>query len=473
MYKSPVRFPRFGRSRRRYIVLDGETLLWLPDSLPGTEPLGSLRLDASSTVELLSSTTLTLRNSAGDVIMLTEIDVGDAAAWVAALERCMSKLPGHQQSVTTGNAPLLATQPASDAPVRLLKLKDVGMEELVARWGPEFREELSQNRRSPLGLLRSCKWFFDFFVTVAIPMLALREVVVMPNYQLVKWTLAGETHLPHAATVTLSDLGVRRDLTSPFFPSRDPTVLTYGKSTSRLIILLPSLIQLMIISLLLAEELRTATEGLSLRAGLCPMESGVVDTVASVVLFITTLRATLESSHEWLVIGFITSLKDKGLANDALALAALLDEVCQLLLTLTLSLLFIGERSLMELAFNCVALIFIMEIDNLLIKGTFQQAMASDRLRHLTADVTTTDLFLFTVAPPDRWSPFGVHYASCTSFTRRLHGFFRRWVRPLNFGFIPFVAPAYVLMCRLGWPKALPAIECIYNVTLARVRFPP
>eukprot|EP00966_Prymnesium_polylepis_P317037 7325088-Prymnesium_polylepis.1 len=108
----------------------------------------------------------------------------------------------------------------------------------------------------------------------------------------------------------------------------------------------------------------------------------------------------LHRSLHRIVIGFITSLRDKGdqraianataaplatisrsisadirthcrpagLANDGLALAGMLDEVCQLVLTFTLSLLFIHTASLMELAFNCVALIFIMEFDNLLIK---------------------------------------------------------------------------------------------------------
>ena len=80
------------------------------------------------------------------------------------------------------------------------------------------------------------------------------------------------------------------------------------------------------------------------------------------------------------------------------------------------------------------------------------QAMATDELRRLTASVTTTDTFLYSVAPPDVWSPFGMHFSS-SAVTSGLQWFFYRWVRPLNFVLIPFVAPMYVLVCKLDvWP---------------------
>eukprot|EP00966_Prymnesium_polylepis_P141222 3261370-Prymnesium_polylepis.1 len=84
-------------------------------------------------------------------------------------------------------------------------------------------------------------------------------------------------------------------------------------------------------------------------------------------------------------------------------------------------------------------------------QGSFMQAMATDELRRMTASVTTTDTFLYSVAPPEVWSPFGMHFSSSV-VTRGLQWFFYRWVRPLNFGLIPFVAPMYVLVCKLEWP---------------------
>ena len=456
MYKAPVRCSKWtGRIRRRYIVLQADKLMWLPDSLPGTEPLGTFDLDASFTVEHLGSV-LTVIDSLGQRLVLYECDSGDASAWARALTEIQERRMGATQQVSeaSSNRPLLsAAQCTSSAHVSLLALKSEAGEGDWARYAESFNSTRAAYRRSPLEFLRACKFYADFSIVLSSPMLSLHEVVALPNYQLTKWALAGEANVPHAKTITLSDLGVPRHISRHFFSAADPTVLTYGKPTTRFLMLAPSLMQLMIIGSILAEELRAVTNAENLRARLCPMQSGVGETLAATLLYLFALRGMLESSREWLIIGFITSLRDKGRANDALALAGILDETCQLLLCLTLLLLFVGTSSLMELSFNCVALIFIMEIDNLIIKGTFSQNMASHELRRLTTDVTTTDMFLYSVVPPDVWSPFGVHYPSCSVTTRRLHNLFYRWIRPINFALIPFLAPCYVFVCKLEvWP---------------------
>lgn len=463
MSKAPVSRPWYGGWRKRYLVLEEDTLMWLPDNVPGSEPLGAIALDATSTLEQEGPSLTLTSSTSGQRLILREIDAGDAAVWAAAVAARLAQLQhGSQQSAASiaANAPLLASAPArsdaaSSSAVPLLELK-ASEADWGAQWGARFLEERAEWKRSPLGRLRGLKWFSDFNIVLSSPMQALNDVIKLPNYQLTCWALSGDDGTPHARTVTLSDLGVPRSLSRHFFPTTDPAILTYGKGVgeSLLSILAPSLIQLTILLTIFLEELQTAAaEGRSL----FPMQTSVLETLAASLLFLCTLRGALESSREWLVIGFITSLRDKGRANVALILAGILDEACQLVLALSLSLLFVTEASLTELAFNCVALIFIMEFDNLLIKGSFSQNMATHELRTLTASVSTADMFLYSVAPADLWSPYGTHYASCAA-AGRLHRFFRRWVYPIDLLLIPFVAPLYVFVCKLdAWPALFEA----------------
>ncbi|KAL1514870.1 hypothetical protein AB1Y20_003953 [Prymnesium parvum] len=527
MRKAAVSRPWLPSWRRRYIVLEGHTLSWLRNGWTGTEPLGALRLDGPTVVEH-SGACLAVTDQHGRRLALREICDGDAAA-LAALLSPHGELPP-------------ARPPPSEA-LELLALKHAGEAEWGSAWGDAFRA--ARAARAPLPLLRRAKWAVDFALLLSSPMQSLAEAAARPNFALTMWCLAAGGGGARAAALTLSDLGVPRRLSRHFFPAADPVVLEYGGPARLLLLLLPSLVQLLILGGVFVEEIHAAATDGHLRSRVCPMESGVWQTLTSFLLYLLTLRCTLESSRVWLVIGFITSLRDKGRANEALALAGFLDELCQLVLTGTLCLLFVETQSLseplvapphnavpclaswfsltscsfsrllclpvpglfglgccsflhrscgasaamlpwlllpgccsspaappatVELAFNCVALVFIMEIDNLLVKGTFSQNMASDELKRLTAQVTTTDIFLYSVTPAHVWSSFGVHYPSCSPMTRRFHHFFNHWVRPINFVLIPIIAPLYVLVCKfdsLGFVRwVLPNMHGQQNETV-------
>ena len=57
------------------------------------------------------------------------------------------------------------------------------------------------------------------------------------------------------------------------------------------------------------------------------------------------------------------------------------------------------------------------------VRSTFRQGMATDVLRKLTEDVTPSDMFLYSCAPPDVWAPYGVHHQTVGGGFRRLLGF--------------------------------------------------
>eukprot|EP00966_Prymnesium_polylepis_P017541 404481-Prymnesium_polylepis.1 len=164
MLKSPSRFPRIGRSRRRHILLEGDSLIWLSDTQPDSEPLGTLDLDASSTVEC-SGTTLTVYNTAsGGQLTMAEIDAGDAAWWAAVIAERIAAKQGASQRTQGGDsvtAPLLASQStgaaasggcvaSSGGAPELLKFKEGDLSELSRQWGAAFQARVFSSHHSPL-----------------------------------------------------------------------------------------------------------------------------------------------------------------------------------------------------------------------------------------------------------------------------------------------------------------------------------
>ena len=269
MYKAPVR-SWVGRWRQRFIVLEAGKLMWFPNMDVGTEPLGVMLVDGSTSVEVNEGIITIANRISGGAITMSEVDAGDAVSWAAAVEEYVAEQQSSRAPAEGNDAPLLAASSSELLQAALLSYKEETASETWSRWGARFHSQKLSDRFHPLRSLRSFKKRSDFYMTLSSPMLSLREISSEPNYQLAMWALVGKAHLPHARTITLSDLGVPRSMTSPFFPAADPPVLTYGKATSRTTYLLPSLVQLIIIAGILGEELYTATGDLSSRV--CPME---------------------------------------------------------------------------------------------------------------------------------------------------------------------------------------------------------
>jgi hypothetical protein len=121
------------------------------------------------------------------------------------------------------------------------------------------------------------------------------------------------------------------------------------------------------------------------------------------------------ATREWDAIGLISSIHFSPAANSVLFLAATIE----LVYTFILYLLVTDSNGVMDVLFNCLALEFLLELDNvaaLLLPKEI--AHARDVLGRLTETLTYEDVVVYHATPSDEWGDFGWHRTS--AWTRRL-----------------------------------------------------
>ena len=147
----------------------------------------------------------------------------------------------------------------------------------------------------------------------------------------------------------------------------------------------------------------------------------VAEFVCDCILFSIATISTSLASREWEAIGFLGSLRYNRVANSILYLASVFDGLCGVLFAFSLYLLIVDVPNVVDVLFNCMALQFVMELDNVLVK-CFPRARRHARtaLQKLcpAADAEESDwqikiehLVMFRASPPGFWSEFGWHRA--------------------------------------------------------------
>lgn len=175
------------------------------------------------------------------------------------------------------------------------------------------------------------------------------------------------------------------------------------------LLLCSALISLMIGRSLTPEHLCVTFESTE-EAGLGMLDYLTV--VENAALFSYAVLQTKLAGREWEGIRFITSLHYRPLANTTIFIAALLEMFCSMLFAICLYLIIVDSPGVLDVLFNCTALSFVLELDNIVIHLMPRRAA---HVSHIIAkklrleDATMTDYALFLCAPRDTWAPYGFH----------------------------------------------------------------
>lgn len=139
--------------------------------------------------------------------------------------------------------------------------------------------------------------------------------------------------------------------------------------------------------------------------------SSTADMTYDITLFYLGISELRSMQYEWQVMSFLASLRPNPGANFLLYVCYTIAQGCEMLYALNLYLLLMHTPDLLDCLLNCLALTFVMELDNMKMKLYPRlQGAAAQTLAELSDGAEYTDFVLFAAAPRVRWAPWGLHY---------------------------------------------------------------
>lgn len=174
------------------------------------------------------------------------------------------------------------------------------------------------------------------------------------------------------------------------------------------------IMQVLLLSLLLQSVVTNQIDWAGGQDLCIPMEGGgtlhVLKITFIVMLFRLGVIEMRSEASEWQVISFLSSLRFDAYANVLLYLCSVLEQVAEALYSTTLYVILVSHPDWLDCVLNCLALTFIMQLDNMMIKISPRlQASASHTLGEMVAQVEYTDLVIFHAGPRRRWAPWALH----------------------------------------------------------------
>ena len=181
------------------------------------------------------------------------------------------------------------------------------------------------------------------------------------------------------------------------------------------------------------------------------LEFAVLDFFINALLYTYAVLQMVVAGREWEGIRFITSLHYRPLANSAAFIAALFEVLTSMLFSACLYLIIVESPDIMSVLFNCTALSFVLELDNIVVslfpRKAAQASLILAKKLHVE-QATINDFALFLCAPNDEWAPYGLHRAQWAIT--------RKWVRytlqcATAFGYAIHLAGYYALTQCSTW----------------------